>query len=319
MTLYRVCGLILESNVPLPELTPANGEEPECAFQLLSAQGPGPVSCHWFHHWRFPNGEVWPSFARCAGGYLLRFPDLADFSVDVDGREIVCVAEPETSPDTLRHLLLDQVLPLVLNLQGREVLHATAVLTPRGVCAFTGPTGTGKSTLAASFLFAGYPVLSDDCLVLEENRELILATPAYPGLRLWEDALEVLCEDTGHSFPVAHYTSKRRLTPVGHLGDFPTGPHPVARIYCLGRPAESEEGDDLADPFIEHLSCREGFMELVVHIFRLDITDRRMLIRQFSFLERVVSRVPVRRFHLPNAFSSLPTAREAILADLEDR
>lgn len=93
----------------------------------------------------------------------------------------------------------------------------------------------------------------------------------------------------------------------------------VGRIYCLGRPADTEEGNGLADPFIEHLSCREGFMELVVHIFRLDITDRRMLIRQFSFLERVVSRVPVRRFHLPNAFSSLPTAREAILADLEDR
>ena len=60
-------------------------------------------------------------------------------------------------------------------------------------------------------------------------------------------------------------------------------------------------------------------MELVVHIFRLDITDRRMLVRQFNFLERVVSRVPVRRFQLPNDFSSLPTAREAILADLEDR
>ncbi len=320
---YQVYGLTLSSDTPLPELTPAAYSEPptkaDVRVQLSGRRKKFPTPSHWFISWALPTGELWLSCARCPGGYLLRFPELADFSVDVEGREIVCFAGPETSPDTLRHLLLDQVLPLVLNLQGREALHATAVLTPRGVCAFTGPTGTGKSTLAASFLFAGYPVLSDDCLVLEENRELILATPAYPGLRLWEDALEVLCEDTSHSFPVAHYTSKRRLAPKDHLGDFPTGPHPVVRIYCLGRPAETEEGGGLADPFVEHLSCREGFMELVVHIFRLDITDRRMLIRQFGFLERVVSRVPVRRFHLLNDFSSLPTAREAILADLEDR
>lgn len=320
---YRVYGLTLTSDTPLPELTPAADAEPEvevgARVRFSGCHEGFPSPAHWFMSWTLPTGELWLSCAKDAGGYLLRFPELADFSVDTNGREIVCVPGPETPPDTLRHLLLDQVLPLVLNLKGREALHATAVLTPLGVCAFTGPTGTGKSTLAASFLFAGYPFLSDDCLVLEENCGQILATPAYPGLRLWADTLGALCEDHGLSLPVAHYTSKQRLVPREHLRDLPAGPYPVVRVYSLVRPAETGRGDGLADPLIERLSCRDGFMELISSAFRLDITDRTMLVRQFRFLERVVLHVPVRRLRVPNTFSLLPAVRESILTDLKDR
>jgi len=34
-----------------------------------------------FHTWTFPDGTPWTEFHRLNGGYLLRFPDLADFRV----------------------------------------------------------------------------------------------------------------------------------------------------------------------------------------------------------------------------------------------
>jgi len=316
---YRVYGLTLCSDTPLTELQ-SSAEEPEGAadiriwFSGHASDRPDPSN--WFMSWSLSSGEPWLSCAKVGNQYLLRFPGLADFVVDVAGRDIIVMADSETPSDTLRHLLLDQVLPLVLNLQGHEALHATAVLTPRGVCAFMGPAGTGKSTLAASFLLAGYPVISDDCLVLEEDSVRIVAPPAYPGLRLWDDAVEALDGSCNRLRPVAHYTSKRRLVPEQLQEESFPGPHPVARIYSLARTIGAEVSSSPKGQLLTPLSFRDGFMELITAAFRLDITDRTMLVRQFLFYERVVSHVSVRRLQVPNTFSSLPAVREAILADL---
>ena len=320
---YRVYGLTLSSDAPVHELVPLAEAESEAQSDVrvcfCSGRKRSFTPSHWFMSWTLPAGKLWLQCAKDGCGYLLRFPEIADFFVDPEGREISCAPEPETPMETLRHLLLDQVLPLVLNLKGREALHATAILTPLGVCAFTGPTGAGKSTLAASFLRAGYPVLSDDCLVLEEDDGHILAIPAYPGLRLWEDTLDALGENFSLSQPVAHYTSKKRLVLDSPLNDFPKRSYPLVRIYSLVRSDVNEGNISHSSTIIERLSLRVGFMELIQTVFRLDINDRSMLVRQFRFLERIVSRVPVRRLHVPNAFSSLPAVREAIIADLEDR
>jgi hypothetical protein len=319
---YQVYGLLLSSEMVLPELTSA--AETECKgwadlrVRLARRCEMLPSPAHWFMSWTLPTGEPWLSVAKDEWGYLLRFPELADFCVDADGREIVCLPEPEIPPHTMRHLLLDQVLPLVLTIRGRKALHATAVLTPAGMYAFTGPTGTGKSTLAASLLLAGYPVLSDDCLVLEEYDGQVVGVPAYPGLRLREDALEALYNDAGHLRSVAHYTSKRRLLPDGHDAYFLTQTFPVARIYSLVRPAEGEVEGGLVAPRIQRLSPRDGLVELLPFLLHLDVTDRTMLARHFEFLERVVSHVRVRRLWVPSSFTALPAVHEAVLLDLGD-
>lgn len=317
---YRVCGLTLASNVPFPELSPALELEPPVAennilVRFSARHVPFPTPSHWLPSKRLADEDPWLSCAKVEQGYLLRFHKLADFTVDAEGREIVGVPETDTSPDTLRHLLLDNVLPLALTLQGHDTLHATAVLTAQGVCAFIGPSGAGKSTLAASFLFAGYPVLSDDCLVLRKDRGQILATPAYPGVRLWDDALDAFGVDLSLSLPVAHYAAKRRPVVQNHPDHFPATAQPVARIYSLVRPAE-EEHEDSTEPRIEHLSPRSGFVELLESTFMLDRTDRTMWLRQFHFLDRLVSHIPVKRLHVPNGFASLPATRQTILEDL---
>lgn len=320
---YHVYGLLLTSEMALPELTDAAETEPrgwpDLRVRLARRCEAFPSPSHWLMSWTRPTGELWLSMAKDERGYLLRFPDLADFAVDPDGREIVWLPALDIPPHTLRHLLLDQVLPLVLTIRGRKALHATAVLTPAGVCAFTGPTGTGKSMLATSLLLAGYPVLSDDCLVLEKHEGRVWATPAYPGLRLWEDTLKALCNASGHLLPVAHYTSKQRLVPDGHRSYFCPQVFPVARIYSLIRPAEVEVEGGLVAPRIERLSPRDSLVELLPFLFHLDITDRMMLARHFEFLEQVVSHVPVRRLWIPNSFASLPAVHQAVLLDCDDR
>jgi hypothetical protein len=311
---YHVYGLSVVSEVPIPELGTAataegsTGAQTHLRFALPRNQESLAV---WFMEWTLPSGELWLSCGKTPDGYLLRFPTLADFSLTADGLDILSIPTPGTPQETLQHLLLDQVLPLTLSIRGREALHAAAILTPLGVCAFTGPSGTGKSTLASSFLLAGYQLVSDDCLVVEEVQGKMLATAAYPGLRLWDDALSTLFSSDTNAPPVAHYTTKRR--PRVERSNCATGLSPLVRIYSLMR---GDDADGQHSVQIETLSAQAGFRELLTGMFRLDITDPRMLKRQFCFLERLVSCVPVRRLLVPNAFAALPTVREAILNDL---
>ena len=94
-----------------------------------------------FHAWTFPDGALWTEFHRAGGGYLLRFPNLADFQVSADGRNVTCFPVPEVSEATVRHLYLNQVLPLALSKQGHLVFHASAVEVAGGALAFVANSG----------------------------------------------------------------------------------------------------------------------------------------------------------------------------------
>src|SRR5207253_1964784 len=144
-------------------------------------------------------------------GYLFHFPELADFRIDAAGRTIRCHPVPGTPLETIRHLFLDQVIPLVLSKRGKLVVHASATLFSEGASAFIGMAGAGKSTLAASLADRGFPLLTDDCLLLEEKGHEFSVIPSYPGVRLWDEASSALFGQVPFSGPVAHYTQKKRL------------------------------------------------------------------------------------------------------------
>jgi hypothetical protein len=270
----------------------------------------------WFRHSRFPGGQTWLRCGKTPDGYILSFPNLADFVVDSSGSRVVCRnASAEVGLKTIRHLLIDHVLPLVVNLRGHEALHATAIATHRGVCAFTGPAGSGKSTLAASFVLAGYPLVCDDCLALSGTTPT-MTFPGYPGLRLWDDSIRELGASSRNLKPVAHYTTKSRFKNHSRRVDFCSTTRRLACIYLLKRARSSKSSHRV---LIQELAPGEALMGLVKAAHRLDITDRAMLKRQFQFLSRVAKRVPVKRLVVPNRFSALSDVREAVVHDLSHR
>jgi len=258
----------------------------------------------------------WLSCGRLRDGYLLRFFRLADFRISADGGEIACIRRAaRTSLNTIRHLLLDQVLPMVLNLRGREALHATAVIVDGATAiAFLGPAGAGKSTLAASFMLAGCGALGDDCLALDAGAR-IRAIPAYPGFRLWTDSADALNADASGAIPVAGYTSKVRMLARECAASFPRRPIPLSALYRLTR-VRNYRGLPLRTPLIERLKPRDAMIELVSSSFPLDIADSAMLARHFQVMQRVAREVPFSRVMVPDEFGALPSVRDAILTDL---
>lgn len=119
--------------------------------QVSGARWQAPLGCRPFHTWAFPDGTLWTEFYRMGGGHLLRFPDLADFEVTAEGREVTGFPVPEVSEAVSQHLYLSHVLPQVLSKIGKLVSHTSTVEVEGGAIAFAGESGRGKSTLAAGF------------------------------------------------------------------------------------------------------------------------------------------------------------------------
>ncbi len=316
---YRAYGHILSSSLPLHELeqSPApDVTEPadlHIAFSSSDEHIPAPASRYLTVS--LADGTPWLHCGKNHQSYILEFPDLAFFIFAPSDDSIRCIPYRQTPSHTVHHLLLDQVLPLVLNYKGKEVLHGAAVVTPHGACAFVGPTGSGKSTLAASFLSAGYPILTDDCVLLDTCGGDIVTIPAYPGLRLWDDAITALFETSEGCVPVTHYNPKLRFTAPALTRAFCSSTTALAGIYVLDTNETTHSGSisDVERPF---LTKRDALMTLLSLAFKLDIEDQDRLTREFDFLHQLVTRVPVRRVIIPDSFRLLPDIRAGILQDL---
>jgi hypothetical protein len=306
MPTYSFCNIALESDLPFFELQVGEKAEPEYRIKVSWTLAIDDSGCEWFHTWSGQDDKPWLKLGRQAGGYFLRFPGMADFAVSHDGKEIRCCPVLDTPGKTVRHLILDQVMPLLLSRRGRLVLHGSAISTPQGAIAFIGQSGWGKSTLATSFSQNGMTVLTDDCLVIEENAECLTVIPTYPGVRLWpETAFNILGTHTFWT-EVAHYTEKKRVDTNAGIR-FCSWPRELQRVYFLSPPRES------ATVTVEPMPARDTMLELVKYTYLIDTTDRSRLRKEFERLGRFSLKPLFYRLTFPHDFSQLAKVRDAIV------
>jgi hypothetical protein len=308
---YRFCGVTIASQLPLPPLRRARPAASPCCTFTIGAAADGSARVEWFHEWRLRRGPRWLSIGRLGDGeprgYLLRFPELADFEVSADTRHIVGRPVARLPRETFRHLLIDQVLPLVTSRQGRLSLHASAVHLPGfGTIGFVGEAGRGKSTLAAALAMRGARLVADDCLAIALDGDGAVAVPAYPGLRLWPGA-----ESRGlpavRGRRVAHYSSKRRV--VHPVLRYHHAPSPLRALFLL-RP----RGPRGAAAEITRCSPSARLMGLLRYAYLLDVEDRGELAGVFERLALAVARVPVWRLRIRDDRRCLGAAADAIRA-----
>ncbi len=257
------------------------------------------------------DGEhTWPALVNNAPyGHVLQFSGAAEFSIDQDGRQVTAWIDPGTDSQTLRHLLLDHVLPRVLALRGRLVLHGATVMVEREAISFLGDTGCGKSTLAASFGTAGFRVTSDDGMVLDVRPDGVVAWPLYPSLRLWPEAVAHLFAQTPGSEPMASYSSKRRVSPMNADG-MPASALPLRALFVLN----TEGAADSPTIEIAPLSQRDACVAIMRNAFRLDPADHAHIQHILHAAGEMARRVQTFSVRYPHHFVQLPEVRAAILA-----
>ena len=279
---HRFSDLTIESDRVLEEL-PVSTADADVSVRHWPA---GPL---WprvaFAEWTMPDGSPWVSFSETPDGYCLTFTTLAQAHISRDGAHVSIQPGPDAPDDTVRHLLLNQVLPLALARRGRLVLHAAAVSWEGKVAAFLGRSGTGKSTLAAACALAGAHVVSDDCLVVRQTGVMggWEAVPCEAGVRLWPDAIEHLGCSFEATSALAHYTRKRRIGTDASPFVFESRPLPLTQLFYLTH--DVGHGGPL--------SGQRAVMALASELFRLDVRDVAESRAQFDAIVALARGVPL--------------------------
>lgn len=278
------------STVEIPELVRAGPGTGPGDITVSWVDHLAPTPTVWFHQWD-DGPEIWAQFGEAADGWVVEFPELAEFRISRSAT-VVCVKTRGATPAfTVRHLLLNQILPLMLSRQGRMVLHAGAVAINGEVTAFVGPTGSGKSTLVAACARAGAEVVSDDCVVVSREGARWMAVPSYPALRLWSSALDHLGWSPDERTAASHYTDKHRVGPAANDWQFAAGPCPLVRLVRL---ASVEPVRPLA-------------LDLYSQVFRLDVRDQAEALQVFHAVADLAAQVEVRDLAAPAAQRDAPT------------
>lgn len=268
-------GLRLDSELPLPELPPAEGSGERVSI-------------------RFAPVPVPPQPVAADGADLtLDVPEVGRFRIR-GAREILIEPAPGASERNLRVYLYGSAMGALLHQRGLLPLHANAVGLGGRAVAFAGRSGAGKSTLADWFARRGEAVLCDDvCAIAPDEAGAPLVLPGIPRLRLWADAIERTGRDAA-AFERSFDGQDKFDVPVGATAAGASGPRPLAACYIL---SEAEgEGGGATDPPIVRLSGVDAVEALVANTYRGRFAQLMgMSERHLRLCLAVVRKVPVFR------------------------
>ncbi len=314
---YQVYGIALSSDYSFANRLIKTDRNPDLSF-ICSNKAPA-------KSWRRSRPAYVSSLltdnGRCTFSYyeekdydVMHFSDIADFYIWP--KRIICHILKKKYEYLVEILLLGMVLSLWLEKNGVPVLHTAAVMTDKGVVAFLGSNGQGKSSLAGSMIQAGCRLITDDILAVERNNGTFFGQPGYPQLRLWPKGAEHFLGQYKKLTKVNPLYSKRNV-PVDSefgLGSFCEVSKPLACFYLLDR---NDSSDECIRTKIERVSPANAVIEMVRNSFLADLVDGLGIQPQrLGFFAKMAEKIPMRRIVYTSNLGYLSDVKQAILEDI---
>ena len=297
---YRLYGLSVRSPVVLP--CPRDGRAADVTIRRRGTWADSriegrPALRDWFWYRQLADGSA-----------FVRWRELSEFVVSRDGTEIQWRRLPRLTDQTFRGYLLSQVLSFSLLARGVEPLHGSAVAVDGRVIGFLGDCGLGKSTLTAAMVHAGYPLVTDDLLVLSHRTGRVWVEPGVPSIKLDPRLGRRLLGVRRVGPRVAPGATKAILSvpPASSVQE----PLPLHALYVLSRGRT-----------VRISPCQPAavLLEIVGHAFNTVRVDEERLASQFRFARRLAATVRMRRLAYPRRLAGLPGVVDAVLRDLRVR
>lgn len=137
-------------------------------------------------------------------------------------------------------LICSSMLPALIPRLGALVLRGSAVLGPSGALLLIGGAMAGKSTAAAALACQGWPLISDDVLVLGLRDGQLRVAAGVPWIKLWPQGGHLGAALGELRGAVRPGLAKQRYA-CANAADLRGAPHfPVARV-CLLAPQERNQ------------------------------------------------------------------------------
>ena len=230
--------------------------------------------------WKDDNGAPFAHAYRAGDACRIVWQGLGEFHFATQFPVVTAFAARDVSDALVRDMFLRVVQPVVLQAQGFQTLHASAVLGPLGALAFCGVGHSGKSTLGyAAARAPGYQQIADDSVVLDvrpsgaQTPVTVQRLPFRPKLRQ---------PSLGHFRRDATHDPHAPVLDALMTGD----PAPLGAILVL---SQQDTAPIIPQPF--RLPQAESFRELLRHAHCFDDGDRRhsrSLIEDYLHLADIV-------------------------------
>lgn len=241
--------------------------------------------------WRDPSGAIRAYGYIAQGQHWLHFPGLATYRFSPGSTRVTAIATAPAREEAIWDSFRRAVLPLALQARGLEVLHASAIVSARGVVGLCAGSGTGKSTIAYGLSRRGYQVWADDAVAFEAAGPRVHAIRLPFKLRLRPDAAAAfLVEDqrTGHAGAAADSV-------------------PLVALGVLRRDADAAAG-----VVIDSLAPAAAFQALLTHAYCFSLADmsrKRLMIERYLSL---AAHLPVFEIRFRPGLDALPAVLDRI-------
>lgn len=290
MHCYQVYGLNLRSDFLLPELI-SGGDGGDLYIQK------GQVTLPAMENSNIPRQGIEARFGSTVSEAYLEWPGVAKFAATGGERLIVEPTATAIERKLLSLYILSEALGLILHQRNILLIHASAILIGNQVVIFAGYPGAGKSTTAAAFAKAGYPVLSDDMVAIELTPEQgAVVLPGFPQVKIWPASMEGLGYDSTHLerlFP----SSRKRV--IRQFDNFPTQATSLSNLFFL------EKGDEFS---FTPMAGPEAILTMTKFFScPSDLLQGRALARHFQQCTQILKQAGVWVLKRPDSFQRLHT------------
>jgi hypothetical protein len=271
-----LCGWHTLSDIPLTGVPKSVDVSEHIDILIRIATGHSPIA-------RSTGRVVFEHSAECS---LIRIGDVADFEVR-EGRQIRVWPAAEAAQKDIEIFLLGPAWATLCHQRGVLPLHASAILTGRGITAFAGHPGAGKSTTAAFMDSLGYELVADDILPISfDQASNPGAWPYLRRLKLHHDPITQLALKPTEL--VSEKRDKKYFVSPTHAAS--DAWHRLNRIYLL----ETEPTD--SQPPIDRIVGAESVGAFVDHTYHLNfIFGRRLFRDHLEICTTLASKVAVYR------------------------
>lgn len=251
------------------------------------------------------------------GPYLrLRYSDSSkwtDFVISPGGTRVWANLGPGATLTDVSTLFIGPVLGCLLRFRGTVGLHASVVNWHGRAIVLVGPSGVGKSTIAAGLIELGCRPWADDLAVLDTSSEIFRVPSGYSRLRLYDHAAEQLYGNRGDLAPLWSGDVGRRTKGYREFAndaDMPSQESiPLAGIYLLEPSAHVDHA------IIIPLSPAKALPRLIQQTVCRWVLDQQGIAAEFHTLSRLVTTTPVRQIERPENLATLMDTCQIILAN----
>jgi hypothetical protein len=280
--LYMLCGWRTYSEIPLTgvaTLVDDVDKNIDVMIQVMTGHSPIAKSMDRF---------VFRHATECS---FISVEDVASFEIRA-GRQIRVWPVEGAMQKDIEIFLLGPAWAILCHQRGLLPLHASAIVTGKGITAFAGHSGTGKSTTAALLNSLGYELIADDILPVSFNQNSIPG--AWPYLRRLKLHRDPITQFAFTATEVVSETLDKEKYFVHAQGAGDDKWRVLERLYLLEK--------DVADSNvpIQQITGAEAVRALVAHTYHFNfVLDTRRFGDHLASCSRLASKILIYRLRRP--------------------